>query len=113
MDLASSGDSLLHGDLHPGNILRARDGRGIVTIDPRPCIGDPAMDLADLAMNGVSSDADMRNRCQELADIAEPIDADRLWLWCCNFAPIMAVSLASRTARTEDTTLMRNLASTR
>ncbi len=71
------------------------------------------MDLTDLAMAGASSKAEIRSLCRQLADIAEPIDADRLWLWCCNFAPIMAVSLARRAARTEDITLMHTLASTR
>lgn len=107
MDMASSGDSLLHGDLHPGNILRLGNGPGVVTIDPRPCIGDPAMDLTDLAITGATSEAEIRSRCRQLAD---PIDEDRLWLWCRNFAPIMAVSLARRDARTADITLMRNLA---
>ena len=113
MDMASSGDSLLHGDLHPGNILRVGDGRRIVAIDPRPCIGDPAMDLADLAMNGARTKAAIRSRCRQLADIADPIDADRLWLWCCSFAPIMAVSLARRAARAGDIALMRSLANAR
>lgn len=110
MDAASSGDSLTHGDLHPGNILRVGDGRRMVAIDPRPCIGDPATDLADLAMTGATSVAAIRTRCSQLADIADPIDADRLWHWCCNFAPLVAVSLARRAARTEDIILMRNLA---
>lgn len=110
MDMARRGNSLLHGDLHAGNILRAGGGRGIVAIDPRPCIGDPAMDLTDLAMAGATSPAAVWSRCRQLADTAEPIDADRLWRWCCNFAPLMAVSLARRAARTEDIILMRNLA---
>jgi streptomycin 6-kinase len=113
LDVAEEGDSLLHGDLHPGNILRTGNGSRIVAIDPRPCIGDPAMDLTDLAMTGAASEADIRHRCRQLADVADPIDADRLWLWCCNFAPIMAVSLARRAARTRDVTLMRALANTR
>jgi streptomycin 6-kinase len=113
MDMAGSGDSMLHGDLHPGNILRVGDGRGMVAIDPRPCIGDPSMDVADLAMNGAGSESDIRNRCRQLADIAGPIDAERVWLWCCNFAPIMAISLARRAAGTGLITVMRNLASTR
>jgi streptomycin 6-kinase len=112
LDLANEGDSLLHGDLHPGNILRTGNGNRIVAIDPRPCIGDPAMDLTDLAMTGAGSEAAIRRRCRQLADIADPIDADRLWLWCCNFAPIMAVSLVRGSARTGDVTLMRTLANT-
>ena len=113
LDMANEGDSLLHGDLHPGNILRTGNGRRIVAIDPRPCIGDPAMDLADLAMTGAGSEAAIRRRCRQLADLADPIDADRLWLWCCNFAPIMAVSLVRRAGRNGDVTLMRTLANTR
>ena len=68
------------------------------------------MDLTDLAMTGAISEADIRSRCRQLADIADPVVADRLWLWCCSFAPIMAVSLARRAAGTEDIILMRNLA---
>jgi streptomycin 6-kinase len=113
MDMANGGDWLLHGDLHPGNILRPGNGGRIVAIDPRPCIGDPAMDLADLAMTGATSEAAIRRRCSQLADIADPIDPDRLWLWCRNFAPIMAVSLARRAAGTANIILMRNLANTR
>ncbi|HSN38419.1 MAG TPA: aminoglycoside phosphotransferase family protein [Arthrobacter sp.] len=113
VDMADEGDSVLHGDLHPGNILRTGNGSRIVAIDPRPCIGDPAMDLTDLAMTGAGSEAAIRRRCRQLADFADPIDADRLWLWCCNFAPIVAVSLARRGARPGDVALMRTLANTR
>jgi streptomycin 6-kinase len=111
LDMAGSGATLLHGDLHPGNILRTGGGP-IVAIDPRPCLGDPAMDIADIAMAGMASEADIRIRCRQLADIA-PIDADRLWLWCCNFAPLRAVSLARRGASTREVTFMRTLANTR
>ena len=111
--MASTGNSLLHGDLHLGNILRVGLGRGIVAIDPRPCVGDPAMDLADLAMTGASTEEAIRSRCRQLAELAHPSDADRLWLWCCSFAPIMAVSLARRSGRAEDIALLRNLACTR
>lgn len=110
LDMAREGESLLHGDLHPGNLLRVDNGRGIVSIDPRPCIGDPAMDLTDLATIGATSEAEIRNRCRQLADIADPIDADRLWHWCRIFAPMAAVSLARRVGKTESITLMRNLA---
>lgn len=113
LDMAGEGESVLHGDLHLGNLLRVGDGRGIVAIDPRPCIGDPAMDLTDLATIGAASEAEIRNRCRQLADIAGPVDADRLWLWCRTFAPLAAVSLARRTGKTEELTLMRDLAFTR
>jgi len=32
-------DVLLHGDLHAGNVLDGGVGRGLVAIDPRPCVG--------------------------------------------------------------------------
>ena len=38
---------LLHGDLHPGNVLDGGVNRGLVAIDPRPCVGDPAFDAVD------------------------------------------------------------------
>lgn len=38
---------LLHGDLHPGNVIDAGPPRGLVAIDPRPCAGDPAFDAVD------------------------------------------------------------------
>jgi streptomycin 6-kinase len=41
---------LLHGDLHPGNVLDA-GSRGWVAIDPKPWVGDPAFDLAQLLFN--------------------------------------------------------------
>ena len=43
---------LLHGDLHPGNVLRGGDGRELVAIDPRPCLGDPAFDAVDWVLAG-------------------------------------------------------------
>lgn len=94
-------------------MLRTGNGSRIVAIDPRPCIGDPAMDLADLAITRADSEAAVRRRCRQLAELADPIDAGRLWRWCCNFAPIMAVSLVRRAARSADVTLMRALADTR
>jgi streptomycin 6-kinase len=41
---------LLHGDLHPGNVLAAQREPWLA-IDPKPCIGDPAFDLAQLLLN--------------------------------------------------------------
>lgn len=47
--------ALLHGDLHPGNVL---DGgtRGLVAIDPRSCVGDPAFDVVDWVFWNVDAD---------------------------------------------------------
>ncbi|MET1076261.1 MAG: aminoglycoside phosphotransferase family protein [Umezawaea sp.] len=65
---------LLHGDLHPGNVLDA-GSRGVVVIDPRPCVGDPAFDAVDLAFEG----EDLHARVQELSGV---VDGDRVLAWC-------------------------------
>lgn len=41
---------LLHGDMHPGNVLQG--AHGPVAIDPRACVGDPAFDWMDLVHDG-------------------------------------------------------------
>jgi streptomycin 6-kinase len=41
---------LLHGDLNPGNVLAAERDTW-VAIDPKPWLGDPAFDLAQLLVN--------------------------------------------------------------
>jgi streptomycin 6-kinase len=44
-----SGSRLVHGDLNPGNLLRAHDrATGWVAIDPKPMRGDPEFDLEPL-----------------------------------------------------------------
>jgi streptomycin 6-kinase len=65
---------LLHGDLHPGNVLDA-GSRGLVVIDPRPCVGDPAFDAVDFAFDG----GDPRTRVGELSGAVDP---DRVMGWC-------------------------------
>lgn len=77
---------LAHGDLHPGNVL---DGgrRGLVAIDPRPCLGDPASDAIDWVLLGTP--AQWPSRAEELAERAA-FDEDRLWAWCSAFAARVA-----------------------
>ncbi|WP_367128197.1 aminoglycoside phosphotransferase family protein [Saccharothrix sp. HUAS TT1] len=69
---------MLHGDLHFGNVL---DGgaRGLVAIDPRPCVGDPAVDAVDLAY----ASADLREGVRRWSSV---VDGDRLAAWCEVFA---------------------------
>ena len=46
---ADTGSRLVHGDLNPGNLLRAADrAAGWVAIDPKPMRGDPEFDLEPL-----------------------------------------------------------------
>jgi len=67
-DLPSSADSdvVVHGDLNPGNLLRAPDGRWVV-IDPKPMHGDPAFDLWPLL-----SQVDDPFRRSGAADVLRP-----------------------------------------
>lgn len=69
---------LLHGDLHIGNVLDAGTDRGLVVIDPRPCVGDPAFDTIDwLLIPG-----EYRTRITELCELSPQLDPVRLHRWC-------------------------------
>jgi streptomycin 6-kinase len=81
---------LLHGDLHPGNVLDGGPGRGLVAIDPRPCVGDPAIEAVDWVFYRAGPD-EWAARCSELA-AALGCDPDRLWRWCGAFAAMIAGS---------------------
>ncbi|MEU4443780.1 aminoglycoside phosphotransferase family protein [Actinosynnema sp. NPDC050801] len=70
--------TMLHGDLHLGNVLDAGP-RGLVAIDPRPCVGDPAVDAVDLAY----ASPDLRDGIEKWSAV---VDGDRLAAWCGVFA---------------------------
>lgn len=78
--LALAGDggpaALLHGDLHAGNVLDGGPVRGLVAIDPRPCVGDPLFDLVDWVLH----DGDPTQRARALA-AATGRDPQRLLAW--------------------------------
>ncbi|HEX5331080.1 MAG TPA: aminoglycoside phosphotransferase family protein [Cellulomonas sp.] len=86
-DLPASADAdvVVHGDLNPGNLLRAPDGRWVV-IDPKPMRGDPAFDLWPLL-----SQVDAPFRRAGAADVLRPrldlvadrtgLDAQRVAAW--------------------------------
>jgi streptomycin 6-kinase len=82
---------LLHGDLHAGNVLRAGDGRGLVAIDPRPCLGDPAFDAVDWVLAAGGGERAVRRRIDWLAGRVDGLDPDRTWAWCQVMAVILAV----------------------
>ncbi|MFI9816648.1 aminoglycoside phosphotransferase family protein [Saccharothrix variisporea] len=69
---------LLHGDLHPGNVL---DGgaRGLVAIDPKTCVGDPCFDAMDYVVDGAGEEG-VEARCAAVA-AACGLDAERLMEW--------------------------------
>jgi streptomycin 6-kinase len=78
---------LLHGDLHPSNILAAERAPWLA-IDPKPWIGDPAFDLAQVLVNWVWVDATtvgapermLRRRAEALAERLG-LSTDRVLRW--------------------------------
>jgi streptomycin 6-kinase len=86
--------ALLHGDLTPRNILDGGNERGLVAIDPAPCLGDDlAFDAIDLLL-WQTEDVDMiAARAEQLAPTID-VDARRLLDWCAAFAGMTALELA-------------------
>ena len=91
---------LLHGDLHPGNVLDGGPVRGLVAIDPRPCVGDPAVDAVDWVFWAVDDLSAWEPHSRDLA-VALGLDHQRLWAWCAAFAAMLAASKAARGASAE------------
>jgi streptomycin 6-kinase len=86
---------LLHGDLTPSNILDGSAERGLVAIDPAPCLGDPAFDAGDLICWQADDLATIQARAERLA-AATGTHAERLVGWCTAFAAMIALELASQ-----------------
>lgn len=79
-----SSPAFVHGDLNPGNLLRAHDGWRVV--DPKPMIGDPAYDLwplvGQLGTPFTATDAaDALGRQLAVAASAAGIDPVRAIRW--------------------------------
>jgi streptomycin 6-kinase len=86
---------LLHGDLTPSNILDGGAERGLVAIDPAPCLGDAAFDAVDLILWQADDLETIEARTERLA-AATNVDAERLFGWCVAFAAMSALDLASQ-----------------
>ena len=86
---------LLHGDLTPSNILDGGAERGLVAIDPAPCLGDAAFDAVDLLLWQADDQETIAARIERLA-VATNMDAGRLVGWCVAFAGMSALELASQ-----------------
>ncbi len=84
---------LLHGDLTPSNILDGGAERGLVAIDPAPCLGDAAFDAVDLILWQADDFETIAARIEQLAATAE--EAERILGWCVAFAGMSALDLAS------------------
>jgi streptomycin 6-kinase len=100
---------LLHGDLHPGNVLDGGPERGLVAIDPRPCVGDPVIDAVDWVFHGAPDPSAWEPRSASLA-AALGCDPERLWRWCVAFAPMLAAAGAARGAGADDVAALLALA---
>jgi streptomycin 6-kinase len=98
----ASPTSLLHGDLTPSNILDGGNERGLVAIDPAPCLGDDlAFEAVDLLL-WQADDVDMiAARAEHLAPALD-VDANRLLDWCTAFAGMIALELAEAPSRLDE-----------
>ncbi|MFN8639123.1 MAG: aminoglycoside phosphotransferase family protein [Dehalococcoidia bacterium] len=86
--------AVLHGDLTPRNILDGGPARGLVAIDPAPCLGDDvAFDAVDLLLWQADDVETIEARAVQLARVAA-IDAERLVGWCVSFAAMTALEHA-------------------
>ncbi|TMD86506.1 MAG: hypothetical protein E6I78_05480 [Chloroflexi bacterium] len=86
--------ALLHGDLTPTNILDGGVQRGLVAIDPAPCLGDDlAFDAIDLVL-WQADDGDMIASRAKLLAPAIGVDTGHLVEWCTAFAAMTALELA-------------------
>ncbi|WP_406208148.1 phosphotransferase [Kitasatospora sp. NBC_01560] len=108
-ELATGGPvTLVHGDLHPGNVL---DGpAGPVAIDPRPSLGDPDFDLVDWVLDDVTDLPALDRRTAELCALVPGADPDRVLAWCRTLAVIVAAPRAAAGRRDAETTFLRELA---
>ena len=92
---------LLHGDLTPVNVLDGGEHRGLVAIDPSPCLGDPAYDTIDLLVWHTDDVTTIETRAAAFANAAG-VDASRLLDWCSAFAGMFALDLAGPGQRHAD-----------
>ncbi|GAA2397751.1 aminoglycoside phosphotransferase family protein [Streptomyces glaucosporus] len=96
LELASGGPvGLVHGDLHPANVLSGPSGR-MVAIDPRPAWGDPDFDAVDWVLaeaadaTGAADPAGPERRAAAPADLVPGLSPDRVLGWCRVLAALMA-----------------------
>ncbi|MEV6912047.1 aminoglycoside phosphotransferase family protein [Amycolatopsis sp. NPDC051071] len=102
LDLAASGggNSIVHGDLHPGNVLDGGPGRGAVAIDPRPSVGDPFFDLADWVTLPMMNGGTLEDGFDALAPHLPGFDAERVRAWCVALSPLFVMRPLERGERT-------------
>jgi streptomycin 6-kinase len=100
---------VLHGDLHPANVLDGGPGRGLVAIDPRPCVGDPGVDAIDWVFWEARTPRQWALHAERLAAGLD-YDPARLWRWCGAFAAMLAARRAARGAPAAEVAALLELA---
>ncbi|MBE8521452.1 phosphotransferase [Amycolatopsis sp. H6(2020)] len=111
LELATSGPvTLVHGDLHPANVLDAGPRRGAVAIDPRPGLGDPSLDAIDFVYVPMAAGGTIDDGIAALAPHVADFDAGRVRAWCIAMAPLIALSPLRRGERTPFTDAVLELA---
>ena len=70
----------MHGDLTPRNVLDDGPPRGLVAVDPAPCLGDAAFDAVDLVFWLADNIETITARATALAKAAGA-DPHRLLSW--------------------------------
>ena len=100
--LATGGgaSSIVHGDLHPGNVLDGGPGRGAVAIDPRPSVGDPAFDLVDWVTVPMKEGGTLEDGFDAIAPHLPDFDAARVRAWCVALSPLVVMRPLDRGERT-------------
>ncbi|WP_410565998.1 aminoglycoside phosphotransferase family protein [Amycolatopsis sp. cmx-4-61] len=110
LELATSGPvTLVHGDLHPANVLDA-GARGAVAIDPRPALGDPSLDAIDFVFVPMAAGGTIDDGIAALAPHVSGFDADRVRAWCVAMAPLVALAPLRRGDRTPFTDALLEMA---
>jgi streptomycin 6-kinase len=84
---------LLHGDVTPVNVLDGGPERGLVAVDPAPCVGDPAFDAVDLVLWRATDVGVIAARAEELSAPTR-VAAGRVLDWCTALAGMVALEIA-------------------
>ncbi|MEV6978634.1 aminoglycoside phosphotransferase family protein [Kitasatospora sp. NPDC093806] len=100
--------ALVHGDLHPANVLLGPAGP--VAIDPRACLGDSDFDLVDWVLDGVTDPAALTTRIAGLTALVPGADATRLHAWCRATAVLIAAPRLAAGRTDAGTSFLRELA---
>jgi streptomycin 6-kinase len=102
---------VVHGDLHPGNVLRSDDDRRVVAIDPRPTIGDRHFDLVDWILTPEVVDEDtLGSRLDALAAAVPGVVRERARAWSAALAPLVLMPLVGQDRSTPRVRFLLDLA---